>query len=166
MKKSTILLLVVIYIIAFFVVGLLGIQLRSHYHVDYLNEIQVEPFEESQIALVSFNTEQINEGQEISEDKRRMHNTYEFKTTTPYTADMTLKFHVNLIPENTTFSDYILQEQDTKGMYNISKGGDGTIFVQDIKVIGRRTVVKFTLEDMQKHNITTDVTVYVYKNPS
>lgn len=170
MKKSTILMLVVIYIAAFFIVGLMGIQLRSHYHVDYLNEIQIEAFEESRIALVKQESVQVNEGQEISEEKKRIQNTYEFKTTTPYTEDMVLKFHVKLVPENTTFSDYKLNEVDGKGLYTVSKGDDGTIYVQDLKIIGNRknskTVVKFSVEDLQKHGIKTDVTLNVYKDPS
>ncbi len=167
MKKSTILMLVVIYIAAFFIVGLLGIQLRTHYHVDYLNEILITPFEESHLVETKHPEHVlINEGQEISEDKYRYTNSYEFKTTTNYSADMVLKFRVNLVPDNTTFSDYKLQEGDAKGMYKIEKGGDGTIFIKDIVVIGKRTAVNFTVEDLQNHGIKTDVTVYVYKTVS
>ena len=83
---------------------------------------------------------------------------------------MVLKFHVKLVPENTTFSDYKLNEVDGKGLYTVSKGDDGTIYVQDLKIIGNRknskTVVKFSVEDLQKHGIKTDVTLNVYKDPS
>lgn len=166
MKKSTILMLIVIYIVAFFVVGLMGIKLRNHYSVSYLNQIQIEAFEESKVEKVKYETVQINEGQEISDEKKRIQSTYEFKTTTAHTADMVLKFRVVLIPENTTFSDYKLNVPDTKNMYSVKKGGDGTIFVENIQVIGRRTPVKFSLEDLQNHGIKTDVTVFVYKNPT
>lgn len=162
MKKSTILMLVVIYIVAFFVVGLMGIQLRSHYHVEYLNEIQVTPFEESQLVLKDFKQVQINEGQDVGEEKKRLQNTYEYETTTTYSADMVLKFYVKLIPENTTIDEFKL-DYESSGMYEIVQNQDKTLFVQNIKKLPKTkaTTVKFTVQDQQKHNIKTEVTVRV-----
>lgn len=169
MKKSTILMLVVIYIVAFFVVGLIGIQLKSHYHVEYLNEIQIEVFDEDQpLKQTNFETRQLNEGQEISEDRRRTENKYEFVTTS-YRSDMVLKFKVVLIPENTSVTGFSLycdenNKDESVRMYTVVKNDDNTVFIKNIKkfpIPGYDTNISFTLEDLQKHNIKTFVNITV-----
>ena len=45
MKKSTILMLIVIYVVAFLVVGFFGVSISGHYNVNYVTEILITPLE-------------------------------------------------------------------------------------------------------------------------
>lgn len=159
MKKSTILLLVVVYVIAFFLVGLLGMQLRSHYSVSYLNEIKVVPWEETNLTLVTSNEEKF--GDETDEKHVRIvhDDTYKVK----YVDGLVLKFNVVLVPANTSIDDYKLSFEESTA-YNIVKNDvDKTIFVDEIKKVGRFGVnIQFTVEDNHMNGVKSTVTVIVY----
>ena len=166
MKKSTILMVVIVYVIAFFLVGLLGRQVRSYFRVDYLNEIKVSEFllpsEEPKLKMRSFKQTALNEEQEVSEDRKRFQNYYEFETIVSYNENMVLKFNVDLVPDNTTQVDYKIWEAETT-KYHVEKQPDGKIFVTDIKKSPSRALrIDFTLEDLLNHKIITEVKVYIW----
>ena len=165
MKKSTILMVIIVYIIAFFVVGILGMQVQSHFKVDYLNEITVSEFvlatEEPKMKLKNHKRVALNEEQEIKEEKKRYQNYYEFDTVVPFEEGMILKFNINLIPENSTYNDYKLWTT-TATSFVAEKQADGKIFISNIqKSPGRTAKAQFTVEDLQNHKIITEVKIYI-----
>lgn len=165
MKKSAILMIIIVYVIAFFAVGLLGLQIRANFNVDYLNEIKVEEFvlpsDQPKLKLRSYKQVALNEEQDVPDDRKRFQNAYEFETIVPYDASMVLKFNINLVPENTTFNDYKLWPNNAKS-YVVEKQPDGKIFIKNIeKKAGRLGKAEFTVEDLQNHQITTEVIVYI-----
>jgi len=159
MKKSTILLLVVVYVIAFFIVGLLGMQLRSAYSVSYLNEIRVTPFEETPLVLKNFTTESL--GSENEPEKMRVVNNYTYNTN--YTGKgMVIKLNVSLLPNETTVNDYQLYFEENEKFYSVVKNEDLSIFVTINKVYpGSFTDVTLILKDKMQHGVKTTVNISV-----
>lgn len=102
MKKSTILVILAVYIIAFFVVGLLGISIRSNYSVNYVNEIQVTEVE-NQPYLTLTNHER-EEKKEIEEEDTKYYNTYTYRVA--YQENIIAKFKVRLLPDNTSYTKF------------------------------------------------------------
>ena len=150
--------LIVVYIAAFFAVGFLGLQLRSHYSVSYINEIQVLPFEDSGITERSPTTTQTY-GDPNDKEHLRVEHEYFYKAAN--TEGLVLKFTVKLIPEGTTIDDYKLSYQETS-MYKITKNEDKTIFVTDIVQSGRfPTDVIFTVEDNHMNGVKSTVSIRV-----
>ena len=156
---------IIVYIVAFFLVGLLGMQVRSHFHVDYLNEIKVSEFvlatEEPKMKLKKHTRVPLNEEQDVKEERKRYQNYYEFDTIVPYEEGMVLKFNIELVPENSTINDYKIWKT-TATSFVAEKQSDGKIFISNIKKSpGRTAKAEFTVEDLQNHKIITEVKVYI-----
>lgn len=163
MKKSTILMLIVFYIIAFFVVGLKGMELRSHYQVSYINEILVEPFEEIGMTLTEDIRTDLNEEEEKESLKRYTH---DYKYRINYTEGMVIKFDVKLVPSNTSISEFqfYMDEQYQKICTPTIDNSDKTIFLSNIsKPILSKTEIKFTVSDSQMNGVTSNVSVTIKK---
>lgn len=162
MKKSTIFLLVVVYIIAFFAVGLYGVRLKSHYSFDYLNEIKVTPAAESGLVEQSFTTEELGSKDDLPTYKV----IHEYRYKVKYTTDMVIKFTVELNPSNTTNNDFLLSYTGEKGddsdkLFKVSRVDATTLYVTDISKPTAlvKTSIEFTLEDPDKNGVRT--TVYI-----
>jgi len=87
MKKSTIFLVLLVYIASFIVVGLLGIQVRAHNEIIYVEDIKLAPVNPDAFIV-----------NEYSEEKER----YEFWTY--YEEGMILQFKASVYPANVTNS--------------------------------------------------------------
>ena len=166
MKKSTILLLVVFYIAAFFVVGLLGMQIRSHYQVSYVNEFIIKPMEDMKSLNLKIDdkqtkTETFGDAETDPTHVRTVHE-YVYKPI-KYREGLTLKFEVEFNPQNTSLSDYVLHWKDTTTLYKVTKDDiDKTIFVTDIQKPGRlATNIEFTIEDLQANGVKSSVKIIV-----
>lgn len=163
MKKSTILLLIAFYIIAFFVVGLKGMELRSHYQVSYINEILVEPFEEIGMTLTEDVRTDLNEEEEKESLKRYTH---DYKYRINYTDGMVMKFDVKLVPSNTSISEFqfFMDEQYQKMCTYTIDSSDKTIFISNIsKPILSKSEIKFTVSDSQMNGVISTVSVTIKK---
>lgn len=163
MKKSTILLLVIVYIVAFFVVGLRGMELRSHYHVSYINEIQVIPFEEIGMTLSQDIRTDLNE-EETDETRKRF--THEYKYRVNYADDLVLKFDVKILPSNTTINEFqfYMDEAYRKMSTPTIDNSDKTIFLSNIdKPILSKSEIKFTVSDSQMNGVTSTVSITIKK---
>lgn len=163
MKKSTILMLIVVYVIAFFVVGLRGMELRSHYQVSYINEILVEPFEEIGMTLTEDIRTDLNEEEEKESLKRYTH---DYKYRIDYSDGIVIKFDVKLIPANTSISEFLfyMDEQYEKMCSVAIDNSDKTIFISNIsKPILSKSEIKFTVSDSQMNGVTSTVSVTIRK---
>lgn len=163
MKKSTVLLLIAVYIIAFFVVGLRGMELRSHYQVSYINEIQVIPFEEMGMTLTEDIKTDLNKD-EAKESLKRY--THDYKYRINYADNMVLKFDVKLIPSNTTISEFQFYMDETylKMCTPTVDNSDKTIFISNIsKPILSKSEIRFTVSDSQMNGVTSTVSVIIKK---
>ena len=158
MKKSTILILVVVYVIAFFIVGLMGMQIRSHYEVNYVNEIKVVPFEESGLVERS-PTKTETYGKE--DDPEHLRIVHEYNYRVDYHAGLVLKFNIQVIPDNTTFRDFKFTYPENSPC-KFTKNEDSTIFVTDIVKYGSfKTELQFTVEDNHMNGVKSTVKVIV-----
>ena len=158
MKKSTILILVVVYVIAFFIVGLMGMQLRAHYEVNYVNEIRITPFEESGLVeRAPVTTEKY--GKEDDPEHLRIVHEYSYKVK--YTSGLVLKFNVEVIPDNSTYRDFKFSYPENSPC-TFTKNEDSTIFVTEIKKYGSfKTELQFTVEDNHMNGVKSTVKVIV-----
>ena len=163
MKKSTILMLVIVYVVAFFLVGLLGMELKSHYQVSYLNEIQVVPFEEIGMTLVEDKRVDLNENEEKESFKRFTHD-YKFRIN--YTTDLVLKFDIKLMPSNTTVNEFQFYMDDQyRNLCNpVVDQGDKTVFIQNIKKpLLSKSEIRFTVSDSQMNGVISTVSITIKK---
>ena len=126
MKKSTILLLIVVYIAAFFIVGLIGISLRSHYEINYVSEIIVEKMEgQPNLELNRLEREEIVSKDDP--DHARYNNSY--VCDVDYVKDLVLKFKVSVKPDNSTYSTFSIDNLPKESIATIVKNVDSTVFV-------------------------------------
>lgn len=95
MKKSTIFLLILVYIVSFIIVGLFGIQTRAYDEIIYVESIK----------LKAVNSENIVE----KYDKP----TETYKFTTYYTEGLVVQLKAEVLPANTTYSE-VKVSQDTE----------------------------------------------------
>lgn len=164
MKKSTILLVVVVYIVAFFVVGFFGIQVRSFYSVNYINEILVTPHEQTNVVLEK--DERVTQGDESDLKSYRV--THDYLYTVNYTAGMTLVFNVEIIPDNSSISEYQWDHDENSefkenNFYKIEKDSvDKTITISiKKKITGTFTRVKFSVWDSDQNGVKSNVEIHV-----
>ena len=162
MKKSTILMLVVVYIVAFFIVGLLGMQLRSHYSVTYLNEIQVTPFAESGVVeeVPPTTTKHGNE-----DDPSHLRIEHEYFFTVQYHEDIVLRFNVVMVPTETTDNNYLLFVPE-KNPATITKDEvDKSLTISNISKPGKffDVGVEFTLTDTKQNGVKSHVHLTVHR---
>ena len=158
MKKSTILFLVVVYVVAFFIVGFLGIQLRSHYQVNYVNEIKVVPFEESGLVERSpVQTETFG----TNDDPEHLRIVHEYNYKVKHTEGLILKFNIQVIPDNTTYREFKLSyPENSKCVF--TKNEDSTLFISDIvKYVSFKTEIQFTVEDNHMNGVKSTVKIIV-----
>lgn len=162
MKKSTILMLVVVYIVAFFIVGLMGMQLRSHYSVTYLNEIQLVPFEESGV-VEEVPVTTIKHGSEDDPSHLRVEHEYYFKVQ--YHADIVLRFNVVMVPNETTDNNYLLYVPETNPATITKDEVDKSLTITNISKPGKvyDIGVEFTLTDTKQNGVKSHVHINVYK---
>lgn len=165
MKKSAILLVILVYALAFFIVGFYGMQVKSHFHVDYLSSIEVQESvlatDEPKMTMIKHTQTLVNEEQETTEERKRYQNYYEFETVVPYSEDLVLKFDILLKPTNTTYDDYKLWPSTAKS-YVAEKQDDGKVFITNIKkMTGITAKAEFTVEDLTNNKTITQVKVYI-----
>ena len=104
MKKSTIFLVLMVYLVSFFVVGFLGIAVQSAYSMTYVQEILITALPD-QPALEFVEDEKIKNEAIDEEHVTYTHNyTYKFK----YIKGTTLKFSVDIMPLESTYRDFEL----------------------------------------------------------
>lgn len=153
MKKSTILLVIVVYVLAFFVVGLLGISISSNHHVSYVNEILVSAVEDQPnlVEKEHKRTEISKEG--VDEEYRRFENTYRFNSS--YTPGLILKFRIKVMPDNTTYSGFTLDTKEDQYIdYDVKEGS--LLYI----TFNRRGVTSFTVESTDSNKTQSTVTIY------
>lgn len=129
MKKSTILFLVVIYIAAFFVVGLIGISIRSHYQMNYVSEITVEKMGNNSTLVLrdddGFKQEEIVSVDDP--DHARYNNFYHYNVD--FEPNMVLQFKVVVKPDDSTYSDFDIFAKSKETVGKVEKNDDSTIYV-------------------------------------
>ena len=132
MKKSTILFLIVVYIAAFFVVGLIGISLRSHYEINYVTEILVEKMDnQPNLELAKSEREEIVSKDDP--DHARYNNSYVYDVD--YVKDLVLKFKVTVKPDNSTYSTFTIDNLPKETIAKVEKNEDSTIYVHVYKAL-------------------------------
>lgn len=156
MKKSTILLLIVIYIAAFFIVGLVGISIRSNYKVSYVSEILLTTLEGQKI-------EEMEPGhirKEIKNPEDPDHIRYEnqYNYQTDYEDNIIVKFKVQVKPDNTTYSTFetIYQESD---LYKVTVNTDNTVY---IAVYSPYTNIDVTFQSSDGNRLQTNLRLMVF----
>ena len=158
MKKSTILILVVVYVLAFFVVGLMGMQIRAHYQVNYVNEIKVTPFEESGLVESSPVQTETFGSQDDPEHLRIVH---EYNYKVKYVEGLIIKFHIEIVPDNSTLKEFKLSYPENSPCV-FTHNEDSTVFVSDIVKYGSfKTEFLFTVEDNHMNGVKSTVKVIV-----
>lgn len=162
MKKSTILLVIVVYIVSFFIVGFMGIQLRSAYSVSYINEIRVEPTEQTEVTLKE--DKKVTHGDES--DPKTYSVTHDYKYFAMYKKGMSLVFNVIIVPENSTVSEYQWDhdpdsEVKENDFYIITKDSvDKTLTITPKKNLSFAfTTVTFSLWDSDQNGVKTNVSI-------
>lgn len=152
MKKSTIFLVILVYIVAFFAVGLFGIAIRSNYEMNYVNEILVEMMDE-QPTLVEKSHERVEKTQNITDDAyRRYENSYSY--TIDYEQGVVAKFRVKVLPTNSTYSNFSIIYEDSETI-KYEKVDETLVYVTFLK---KRTA-SFTLESSDGNKTQTKVSI-------
>lgn len=151
MKKSTILLVLVVYIISFFIVGLLGISIKSNYEMNYVNEILVTPMEE-QIGLVEVSHERVELTQNVDEEYRRFENSYTYSID--YQKGLVVKLRVKVVPDNSTYTKFDLVTEPSD--YISFEIKDETLVYI---TFNKRRAANFTLESTDGNKTPTNVSV-------
>ena len=161
MKKSTILMLVVIYIVAFFVVGLLGVSIRSHYQVNYVEELLVKPLEETQEIL----QEDVENGghsvEEIKNEEDVDHIRYNRKYTyrTVYQADLVLKFKIQVMPENSTYNKFETEYTEKPNIFTVDVNDDSTVYIH----VKKKGVINIKFLSTDANRTESDLYITVFK---
>lgn len=151
MKKSTILLLLVVYVVSFFLVGLLGVSIRSNYILNYVNEITVELMED-QPNIRETKHERVDLTENADEEHKRYENTYNFFTR--YQENLIIKFRVKVLPVKSTYSNFTFTTKEDEYIeYEIK---DETLIYITYKARG---TTMFTLESQDGNKTQTTVTV-------
>lgn len=151
MKKSTILLLLVVYVVSFFLVGLLGVSIRSNYILNYVNEITVELMED-QPNIRETKHERVDLTENADEEHKRYENTYNFFTR--YQENLIVKFRVKVLPVKSTYSNFTFTTKEDEYIeYEIK---DETLIYITYKARG---TTMFTLESQDGNKTQTTVTV-------
>lgn len=152
MKKSTILVILAVYLIAFFVVGLLGISIRSNYVVNYVNEIQVTAVEDQ--PYLTLTNHEREEKKELKEEDTKYYNTYTYRVA--YEKNIIAKFKVRLLPDNTSFTKFNIYYTESS-RYTVEVHDNEFVYVTFLK---GKTNALITLEsiDGNKTYSTIDIT--------
>lgn len=161
MKKSTILMLVVIYIVAFFVVGLLGVSIRSHYQVNYVEQLLIKPLEETEKILQEdvenggHSVEEIKNEEDV--DHVRYNRIYTYRTV--YQADLVLKFKVQVMPENSTYNQFETAYTQKASLFTVDVNDDSTVYIH----VKKRGVINIKFLSTDANRTESDLTIYVFK---
>ena len=135
MKKSTIIILVVVYIVSFFLVGLLGQAIRAYDPVVYPESIVlVEP---DGVAT---------EHRDVTYGDKKFDYYY---VVNPYQMGMSVRIKATVKPDNTSFPtvSFIKDEQNTSFILNTS--------AEDSSIETNYAVIKLTPETEAEHQIVT-----------
>lgn len=152
MKKSTILFLLVVYIAAFFIVGLVGISLRSHYEINYVTEILVEKMDnQPNLELSKHEREEISSKDDP--DHARFNNSYVYDVD--YVSGLVLKFKINVKPDNSTYSAFSVDNLPKETIAKIDKNEDSTVFVRVFKPL----TFSFQITSSDGNNLTSKVQI-------
>lgn len=152
MKKSTIFLVILVYIVAFFAVGLFGIAIRSNYEMNYVSEILVETVDD-QPTLVEKSHVRTEKTQNIVDDEyRRYENTYNY--TVDYVQGVVVKLRVKVLPTNSTYSDFSIIYENTESI-KYEKVDETLVYVTFFK---KRTA-SFALESSDGNKTQTNVQI-------
>ena len=124
MKKSTILMILVIYVVAFLVVGFLGVSISGHYNVNYVAEILITPLEGTVL------NEHVENGghtvepiiNEQDPDHARYNRVYRYETD--FEPGLILGFRVQVKPDNSTYSNYMLSYTEKPNSYEVEDKKD------------------------------------------
>ena len=133
MKKSTILMLLIIYVVAFFVVGLLGVSVSAHYHVNYVTEIIVEPLKETHV--IEYTQAGGHSREEIVSDHDKSHARYnrKYNYCTTFEPGLILGFRVQVKPDNSTYDKYETIYTEKPNTFTLEQSGDSTIYIHMLK---------------------------------
>ena len=159
MKKSTILMLVVIYVVAFFVVGLFGVSLRAHYKVNYVSEIIVKPLETTEV--VEHTGAGGHEVEEILNEEDPEHARYNrtYRYAAAYTPGLVLGFRVQVKPDNSTYDKFETLYTEKPNTYTIeTKENSNDVYIHMLK---KGTVIlRFQSTDANRTETVLQVTVF------
>jgi len=151
MKKSTILIILAVYLIAFFVVGLLGISIRSNYNVNYVSEIEVAALDGQSFLTQTEHTRE--EHKELKVEDTKYFNYYTYKVA--YEPNIIAKFKVKVLPDNTTFTKFTYSvEQSTR--YTVEVHDNEFLYITFLK---GRTTVLITLESMDGNKTQSKINI-------
>lgn len=155
MKKSTILFLVVIYIAAFFVVGLIGISIRSHYQMNYVSEITVEKMSNNSSLVLNESDGYIREEivNEDDPDHARYNNNYHFDVD--FEPNLVLQFKVVVKPDDSTYSDFVVSSSSKETIGKVEKNDDSTVYVY----IYKAKDFNFQIVSTDGNKVTTKVAI-------
>ncbi len=156
MKKSTILVLLLIYIVSFFVVGLIGVSIRSNYQVSYVSEILITPLE----GQVINEMEPGHTTKEISNPEDPDHIRYEhsYNYETDYEPNLIVKFKVQVKPDNTTYNTFETIYSKSS-LYLITVNEDNTVF---IAVYDSYTNIELTFQSSDGNRLQTTLRLMVF----
>lgn len=135
MKKSTIFLLVLVYIVSFIIVGLFGIQVRAHDQIIYVDSITLRAVDE-----VNVHT--------IYDEENKI---YKFWTYYPENENRKVQFVTEVLPANATNRDVqvildspnvreVKVENDFIDIY-LNEGGIGTIDFSVVSTDGNNLTI-------------------------
>ncbi len=145
MKKSTILLVVLVYIVSFLVVGLFGISIKGYNKDIYVDEIKIVVPTQEGIDI-----------QDVT-DYTKTKKDYKFIVT--YKEDMIVQLKAEVYPTNTTFPNInvVYDEEQTAFAVDIVDQ-----FYLNITFQGAGTVAKFSVEstDGQKYQVPVTVAAF------
>ena len=152
MKKATILLVLLVYIVAFFAVGLFGIAIRTNYKMNYVNEILIEKMDD-QPGLVERKHDRVETTKDIKDEQyRRFENTYDY--TLSYEKGVVAKFRVKVLPTNSTYTTFtLIPTEDPNLTYEIK---DETLLYI---TFNKRRTASFIVESTDGNKTQTMVTV-------
>ncbi len=152
MKKSTIFVVLLVYLVSFFIVGFLGIGIKSAFSVTYVSEITITELPD-QPTLTLNSHERVENTTAEGE-----HNTFtnEYKYSFIYSKDTTLKFRVNVLPVESTHKDFeFINLLDSPYVTYDVKEDESLVFV----TFSKRRAASFVIQSTDGDKTETTVNI-------
>ena len=151
--------LVIIYILAFFIVGLFGITVQAHYHVNYVTEITVEPLKDTPI--VEYKLAGGHTREELVNEQDPDHDRYNrvYRYCAAYEPGLILGFRIQVQPENSTYGKFETIYTEKPTVFELERKDESTIYLH----IHKKGSINLIFQSTDGNRTETQVQITVFK---
>ena len=152
MKKSTIFVVLLVYLVSFFIVGFLGIGIKSAFSVTYVSEITITELPDQ--PTLTLNAHERAENLTAEGEHNTFTNDYKYSFT--YVKNTTLKFRVNVLPIESTHKEFTFINllESPYVTYDV-KQDESLVFVTFLK----RRAASFTIQSTDGDKTETTISI-------